>query len=446
MLSPYPQCKLVNLKGIDDVPEHWGIIRGRFVMEVNPPAPRLRSLKPNDEVSFVPMEAISEYGRLNLEQSRVISEVSSGYTEFQNDDIVVAKITPCFENGKASIAKGLLNGAAYGTTELHVLRTGNSLDYSYLFYLVLSEYFRKNGESEMYGAGGQKRVPPEFCKNVQLPIPSIPEQQKIVSFLNWKIGQIDALITKKQTLLEKLKEKRLAVITQAVTHGINPEAPLRDSGIPWLGKVPEHWEVKRLKFIGESIIGLIYDPEEIVDEQSGTLVLRANNIQNGQLVHNDPLYVSTAIPQKLRLRIGDILICSRNGSRNLIGKNGRVTKEFAGATFGTFNTVFRSVANQYLYWVMNSSFFEFQSGSYLTTTVNQLTIGNLNSMVVPLPPPDEQEYISQFLEANVGKMENLITTVVTAIERLTEYRSALITAATTGKIDVRNINIPYPEA
>ena len=83
-----------------------------------------------------------------------------------------------------------------------------------------------------------------------MPLPPRPEQQQIAAFLDWKTGQIDALIARKQELLEKLKEKRIAVITQAVTQGLNPAAPLRDSGIPWLGQVPQHWEVKRVKFIG----------------------------------------------------------------------------------------------------------------------------------------------------------------------------------------------------
>src|SRR6202012_3265577 len=141
------------------VPEHWEVKRGRFTMRVNPSAPRLRALEPAVEVSFVPMEAVGGQGGLSPEQTRTIAEVPNGYTEFQDGDVVVAKITPCFENGKTALACGLLNGAAYGTTELHVLRAGNSLNRNFLFYVAVSDTFRKLGESEMYGGGGQKRVP-----------------------------------------------------------------------------------------------------------------------------------------------------------------------------------------------------------------------------------------------------------------------------------------------
>lgn len=366
----------------------------------------------------------------------------NGYTYFVDQDILIAKITPCFENGKGAIAKGLKNGVGFGTTEFHVLRPFGKIAVRWLFYLTQSDLFRKVGAAEMFGAGGQKRVPEEFIKNFATGIPSFPEQEAIAAFLDWKTAQIDALIAKKQDLNAKLKEKRLAVITQAVTKGLDSAALLRESGIPWLGKVPAHWEVKKLKFIGEPIIGLTYSPEEITDDQNGTLVLRANNIQDGKLEPNDAVYVNVNAPDKLRLRAGDILICSRNGSRHLIGKCGRVTPEFIGCFFGAFNTVFRSQATDFIFYVLNSSLFEFQSGSYLTSTINQLTIGTLSSFVVPLPPPEEQKKISEFLDAETSRVDALASNAQSVIARLTEYRSALITAATTGKIDVREVAIP----
>ena len=223
------------------------------------------------------------------------------------------------------------------TTEALVLMTEPALVPVFLKYLLLSEKFIDAVSGSTFGAK-MPRTNWEAIGSLPILLPSHTEQQKIAAFLDWKTGQIDALIAKKRELLEKLKEKRLAVITQAVTKGLNPVAPLRDSGIPWLGKVPVHWEVKKLKFSGDPIIGLTYAPDEITDEQNGTLVLRANNIQDGKLVANDAVYVSTDAPEKLRLRTGDILICSRNGSRHLIGKCGRVTPEFVGSYFGAFNT------------------------------------------------------------------------------------------------------------
>ncbi len=244
-LPAYPKYKPSGAEWLGDVPEHWELKRGRFVMCVNPPAPRLRVLKPEDEVSFVPMDAVGVGGGLSLEQTRILSDVSSGYTEFQDGDVVVAKITPCFENGKAALASGLLNGAAYGTTELHVLRAGPTMDRSFLFYIAISDTFQKLGESEMYGAGGQKRVPPEFNKNFRTSLPPPTEQSSIVAFLDQQTGRIDKLIAKKRELIERLKEKRTALISRTVTRGLNPHVKLKPSGVEWLGDVPEHWEVRK---------------------------------------------------------------------------------------------------------------------------------------------------------------------------------------------------------
>ena len=183
---------------LPSIPAAWQQIRGRFVMSVNPAAVRLRDLDEADEVSFVPMEAVGENGGLNLERTKPLDEIGSGYTEFEDGDVVIAKITPCFENGKSAIASGLMNGVAFGTTELHVLRAGKRLDKQFLFHLTTSHTFRMLGESEMYGAGGQKRVPPEFAKDFRIPLPPIDEQQTIARFLDTKTAQIDALVAQKR--------------------------------------------------------------------------------------------------------------------------------------------------------------------------------------------------------------------------------------------------------
>ena len=127
-LPRYPKYKPSGVEWLGAVPKHWEVKRGRFCMRVNPSSERLRALNADDEVSFVPMDAVGELGGLRLDVAKPLNEIGGSYTEFQDGDVVVAKITPCFENGKGALAKGLANGAALGTTELHVLRAGDSLD------------------------------------------------------------------------------------------------------------------------------------------------------------------------------------------------------------------------------------------------------------------------------------------------------------------------------
>ncbi len=214
------------------VPDHWEVKRGRFAMRVNPSAPRLRNLMPEDEVSFIPMDAVGMQGKLSLEQTWILADVSSSYTEFQDGDVVVAKITPCFENGKAALANGLMNGAALGTTELHVLRADAVLDKRFLFYVAISDAFRKIGESEMYGAGGQKRVPPEFIKDFRIPLPPMAEQSVIVDYLDERTGNIDLMMNRTESAITHLIEYRTAIITAATTGKID----VRQVAIPTQAK------------------------------------------------------------------------------------------------------------------------------------------------------------------------------------------------------------------
>jgi type I restriction enzyme S subunit len=254
---------------------------------------------------------------------------------------------------------------------------------------------------------------------------------------------MDALVAEQERLIALLKEKRQAVISHAVTKGLDPNAPMKDSGVAWLGQVPAHWEVRRLKYLGEAITGLTYDPSQVVSEpEGGTLVLRSSNVQRGRIVLDDNVYVATQVPPELIAKPGDILICSRNGSRALIGKNATITDEAVGATWGAFMTVFRSMYSRYLSCVFNSPLFEAQAGAFLTSTINQLTIGMLNDFAVPLPPPEERDAVADFIAAARATTERLIDEAERAIALLKERRAALISAAVTGKIDVRGLAAP----
>ena len=216
-LESEPKMKASGVEWLGDVPAHWEVKRGRFCVEVQPSSNRLRELSLDNEVSFVPMEAVGEYGGLDLEQTRAVAERGSGYTEFEDGDVIVAKITPCFENGKGALASGLLNGAAIGTTELHVLRPRSNLDRRLLFYFTISPLFRTLGEGEMYGAGGQKRVPTSFCEDVPIPLAPLDEQRAIADFLDRETAKIDGLVAKVETAIARLREYRAALITAAVT-------------------------------------------------------------------------------------------------------------------------------------------------------------------------------------------------------------------------------------
>ena len=205
----------------------------------------------------------------------------------------------------------------------------------------------------------------------------------------------------------------------------------KDSGIAWLGEVPEHWNVKRLKFLGDIILGLTYSPENITNEDNGTLVLRSSNIQNGKLVFEDNVFVNSDIPQKMITTEQDILICSRNGSRSLIGKCALIEKYGLNQTFRAFMTVYRTPYRKFVYYALNSEIFKSQLGLFLTSTINQLTTQVLGNFNIAFPPRDEQTAIAHYLDTKLGEIDALIDKQQTLLEKLAERRTATITAAVT---------------
>lgn len=209
----------------------------------------------------------------------------------------------------------------------------------------------------------------------------------------------------------------------------------KDSGVLWLGDIPSHWEVSKLKYLGEIILGLTYSPEDITDADKGKLVLRSSNVQNAKLSFKDNVYVESEIPTTKLTTDQDILICSRNGSRSLIGKNALITGEAIGQTFGAFMTVYRTPIRSFIYFFLNSEIFKYQIGSFLTSTINQLTTSNLGRFEISLPPPDEQQAIVNFLDDKLDHIDTLISKQQQLIEKLAEQRSAVITHAVTKGLD-----------
>ncbi|HCP8272613.1 TPA: restriction endonuclease subunit S, partial [Escherichia coli] len=270
-------------------------------------------------------------------------------------------------------------------------------------------------------------------------LPPTEEQLLIACFLDKKTALIDEAISIKEQQISLLKERKQIIIQQAVTQGLDPNVPMKDSGVDWIGKIPAHWDVKRLKYLGKSIIGLTYSPNDLSDEKGGTLVARSSNLYEGKFKYGEKenVYVNCFIPEHLKLKKGDILICSRNGSRDLIGKCAFVSDADEGNSFGAFTTVFRSKHNEYLFCILNSDVFKMLSGTFLTSTINQLTVGNLNSIFVPFPPSkNERDGIITYINRLNGDVERAIEYQKIQIEKLKEYKTTLINSAVTGKIKI----------
>lgn len=209
-LDPNVAMKDSGIEWIGEIPKNWSINKIKYVCTINPKI----SHPCYDIVSYVPMDCVKNGYMESKEIS--VSHISSGLTIFSNNDIIMAKVTPCFENGNIAIATDLTNGLAYGSSELFVFRVITA-NLKYIFYLLQNDKFKDYAKSTMVGTGGLKRVSPNFINSLAIPLPPLTEQQRIANYLDKKCEEIDKLIKIKQEKIDKLSEYKKSLIYECVT-------------------------------------------------------------------------------------------------------------------------------------------------------------------------------------------------------------------------------------
>lgn len=433
----YERYKESGVEWLGESPRHWEVKRLRFVAELNPSKSEVSTLDKKTMVSFLPMETIGEDGSLNLNSEKTVSEVETGYTYFRNGDVVVAKITPCFENGKGALMRGLLNGIGFGTTELIVARPRQEEAIGeYLHWLFISEPFRKLGEAYMYGAGGQKRVPDDFVRNFAIGFPPLSEQKTISAFLSRETAKIDDLIAEQQRLIALLSEKRQATISQAVIWGLNPNAHMKDSGIEWLGKVPESWTITRL--------GNLF--REVNESGNDELPLLTVSIHSGI---SDRELDDSELDRKVmrsddrskykRVLPGDLVY---NMMRAWQGGFGTTTVEGMVSPAYVVARPREPMATSYIELLLRTpqAIEQMRRHSRGVTDFRlRLYWDEFKNIKIAMPPKTEADDICSHIAKNDAEFSEIIKANQESIILLQERRTALISAAVTGKIDVRNL-------
>ena len=387
----------------------------------------------NDTVAFVPMEAL-RYDSI-AQQEIPFDEARGKYTFFADGDLLFAKVTPCFENGNIAVAKDLKGGIGFGSSEIFVLRAKPGLNNRYLFYVVQSSPFMDGGCATMCGVGGLKRMSPLFPRTFEWEIPNEKSQRQIVDYLDGRTAAIDARVAVLEKKLAAYKRLKASVINRAVTRGLDPKAKLKYSGVDWIGKVPVGWEVRRVKDVGSAWNGLTYSPEEVCEEGEGLLVLRSANIQDGRLDYADSVFVDCDVAKSACVKRGDVLICSRNGSAALVGKNVLIESDVV-AAFGAFMLVFRGnreIETRYAHYAFNAQMFESYMGGFATSTIHQLLRSDFLNMEMPYPPFAEQRAIADYLDAECAKIDKMAELVTREIELYKKLKRSLINEVVTGK-------------
>lgn len=431
LLDTYPKYdsyKDSGIKELGKVPKDWELLSNKHIFSIK----NVRVGKKSEDYDLLSLTLKGIIKRdMENPQGKFPAEFDT-YQEVSSGDFVFC----LFDVEETPRTVGLSEFDGMITGAYTVLEVSPSFDKNFIYYFYLNLDNEKMLKPLYRGL--RNTIPKDWFMSYKTFIPTYEEQTAIANFLDQKTTQIDQAINLKQQQIEKLNEYKQILIQNAVTKGLNPDAEMKDSGIDWMGNIPKYWEVKKLKYLGQSIIGLTYSPMDLTTKDKGVLVLRSSNLQNGKFYYSDKanVFVSTKISPKLMLRKDDILICSRNGSRDLIGKCAIAKISDLGSTFGAFTTVFRSPLNPYLYYILNSNVFKFLSGSFLTSTINQLTIGNLNSIQLPIPPKVEQQKISEYLDNLLLVFERAEKNYQSQIDSLKKYKTVLINDAVTGKIKV----------
>ena len=421
--------------------EEWKTVPLRYVCELNPSV-TLDTFDDDDDLTFLPMDRVkSGYFIPNSEK---FSKYGSSYTAFEDGDIVLAKVTPCFENGNIAVAEYLVGGKGFGSSELFVIRP-TVAERRFLFYYFQSSVFKQDGEASMTGAGGLKRVSPDVLRQHRLPFPSLDVQRLIAAYLDRETARIDRLIAAKERMLALLEEKRAALVSRVVTRGLDPQAPLKPSGQEWLGEIPAHWQVLRLKFatsgIDQGASPQCYSYPAAPGEWG---VLKTGCVNGGEFREQE----NKALPDEneslpeIEVHQGDVLMSRASGSVDLIGSVAHVASQPV-ARLMLSDKIYRlrvrgDILNpRYLVLAMGARYLRHQIKSVISGAeglANNIAKSDVMELLLLVPPILEQRRIVDDLDRAISSNKVLCGSLGKSIALAKERRAALITAAVTGQL------------
>jgi type I restriction enzyme S subunit len=354
---------------------------------------------------------------------------------------IVMRLTD-LQNDHRSLRVGRVSERGIITSAYVGLESRSAIDPAYAYYLLHAYDLLK----VYYGLGGGLRQTMKFEDLKRLPLlyPSLDEQRRIAAFLDRETAKLDTLIAKQERLIELLQEKRQAVISHAVTKGLDPKVPMKDSGIEWLEEVPAHWDVKRLRFLAGIQTGIAKGKDYADKPTVEVPYLRVANVQDGYL---DLAYVATLpVPvedvDRYLLRAGDVLM-NEGGDFDKLGRGHVWSAEIDPCIHQNHVFAIRphAVSSEWLTTVTGSAYaqFYFMGRSKQSTNLASISSTNIMEFPVVVPPESEQRHILSVIRTKAAAVDMLVEKARRSIDLMSEHRLALISAAVTGKIDVREV-------
>ncbi len=420
----YPKYKESGVEWLGNVPEAWNIKKLKYnsILQTN------KVTISNQQV--IALENIASWSGKYIPTD---SKYQGDDVEFQEDDVLFGKLRPYL----AKVYQCKNSGVAFG--DILVYRPTKKTESKFVFYAMISEAFIDIVDGSTYGSK-MPRASVEFVSNMPMAVAPLQEQQTIANYLDKATAKIDTLIEKQTKLIELLKEKRQAVISTAVTRGLDSTVAMKDSGVEWLGEIPEHWSAMTLKRISNRIVVGLAEAATHAYADEGIAILRATNIRKGKIVGN-LLYLTKNFansPERNSKKIKENdLITVRTGNA---GVTALATSEFDGAHCFTMliTTLINNQSNKFYEYYIGASIAQsyFLLEGWGTAQIN-ISVPILQNLPITLPSLNEQQLIVDYLDDKISKIDNLTTKATKAIDLLKEKRTALISSAVTGKIDVR---------
>lgn len=426
--KPAPQPDVEERERDNELPEGWAQTSLSEICDINPPKPAIHALRPDAPVTFVPMPAVdAKLGAITVADTRPFSEVRKGYTAFQEGDVIMAKITPCMENGKAAIARHLHNRLGFGSTEFHVLRPRDRVLGDFVYHFIRQASYRKAAESEMTGSVGQKRVPADFIESTIIPLAPYEEQRRITKTLT-------ELITKNRTTrgrLERvpriLKTFRQSVLAAACSGRLTED---------WSQAHGElEWEDRK---IGDFCLDSFYGPRFGRDEYTaeGIPTIRTTDFtDDGRISLKDPPRISIpeAKKEKFLLKPDDLLV-TRTGS---IGKMA-IFRESYPALPSAYLIRFRfsrEILVDFVFvWLMSPRGQELLGLNSTAVTQPNINAESIRELPVPFPSITEQHEIVRRVDALFNLANAIEKRVEAATKRADRLTQSILAKAFRGEI------------
>jgi len=435
--KPYSAYKPSRVEWLGDIPEGWDALRVKLAADF-----RNDKRRAKESDAYVGLENVVPW--VGEHTSTIEQDVDGLSLAFKNGDILFGKLRPYLAKSWRANFDGVCSSE-------FLVMASQYLEPKFLNYVTLTADFINQVDGSTYGSK-MPRANSEFIGQLKIPHPTAVEATKIAAFLDHETMKIDALIAKQQRLIELLEEKRQAVISHAVTKGLNPNAPMRPSGIDWLGDIPAHWATRKLNLLVSTRKGIAFKADDFCD--SGVAVAKASDIKN--LTFNTsqvflPQKFVRAYPKAI-LKEGNIVLSTVGSNPDVInsavGQIGRVPKNQTGSLLNQNTVVFdvdgAAIGEEFVFAVLQTRGYRDHLDLNAHGTANQssLNVADMLDFVVPLPDEIEQTEISKHLQQNSVVIQRLKAASQTAITLLKERRTALISAAVTGKIDVRDWQPP----